>query len=343
MGTPTRTSALVAGGVLVTTLVVIVAVGVGSVAVSPVDTLRVLVDRLTPLDVLATDGASRIADSIIWNIRLPRVLVAAGAGAALGLAGVTLQGLYRNPAADPQLVGLSATGSIGVLIGLWLGWSIAGPIGGVIGGAIAGGLGSLAIRALAGATAGDPSRFVLTGVGFGVAVSALVAAAAVAIHDPRIPDVPFWFVGGLGAATWGTAGWVLGIALVSLVAVLPYATRLDMFSLGMASARHLGVDVDRVTVVTLGAIGICVGAAVGAAGVVAFVGLIAGHLAVRLFGSHHERSLIAAFVVGAIFLVAADAVGRVVGGRFEIPVGLVTALVGGPFLMWLIARPRGTS
>ena len=251
-----------------------------------------------------------------------------------------LQGLFRNPVADPQLVGLSAIGSVGVLIGAWIGWTTWGPIAGVVGGAIAGALGAGFVRILARNSEGDPSRFILAGIGFGLALTAIVATLSVVLNDPRIPDVPFWFVGGLAGATWGAALWVTLFALTALVIVLPFAGRLDMLSLGVAPARHLGVDVGLVFAVTLAAVGLGVGASVGAAGVVAFVGLMAGHLARTLTGSRHAQSLVSAFFLGGILVVAADALGRVVGGRFEIPVGLVMAFVGGPYLVWLITTRR---
>jgi iron complex transport system permease protein len=324
------------GGLALSAIVAIAAVSVGTVTISPADTIRVLVDRLTPADI----DTSSIADPIIWNIRLPRVAAALGAGAALGLAGVVLQGLFRNPVADPQLVGLSAIGSVGVLIGAWIGWTAWGPVAAVVGGAVAGGLGSGFVRVLARNSEGDSSRFILAGIGFGLAVTAVVATLAVALNDPRIPDVEFWFVGGLGGSTWGTAVWVSVFAVSAIVVVAPFARRLDILSLGASPARHLGVDVDLVFIVALTAIGVGVGASVGAAGVVGFVGLMAGHIGRSLTGSQHVRSLVTAFFLGGILLVVADSLGRVIGGRFEIPVGLVMAFIGGPYLVWLITTGR---
>ena len=323
-------------GLSATIVIMLLAVSVGTVTISPIETARVLVDHLLPIDL----ETSPVAEPIVWNIRLPRVVAALGAGAALGVAGAALQGLFRNPVADPQLVGLSAIGSVGVLVGLWLGWSAWGSVAGVIGGAIVGGLGAGFVRILARNSEGDPSRFILAGIGFGLALSALVAAAAIAIHDPRVPDDSFWFVGSLAASTWGTALWVTALAVVALGVVSPFARRIDILSLGVATATHLGVDVRRVMAVTLAAIGLGVGGSVGAAGVVAFVGLIGGHMARTIAGEHHRHSLIAAFFVGGSFLVTADAIGRLIGGRFEVPVGLVTAAIGGPYLVWLIARRR---
>ncbi|MDJ0792589.1 MAG: iron ABC transporter permease [Acidimicrobiia bacterium] len=326
-------------GVVTTVVVAVIAVSVGTVAISPADSVRVLADRLLPLDV-ETDS---IADPIIWNIRFPRVVAALGVGASLGLAGAVLQGLFRNPVADPQLVGLSSIGSVGVLLGAWIGWDLWGPIAGVVGGAVVGALGAGFVRVLARNSEGDPSRFILAGIGFGVAVAAVVATASVALNDPRIPDIPFWFVGGLAASTWGTALWATLFAAAAFVVVYPFAGRLDILSLGTASARHLGVDVNLVFAVTLAAIGMATGASVGAAGVIGFVGLMAGHISRSLVGEHHDHSLVAAVFVGAILVVAADAFGRVVGGRFEIPVGLVMAFVGGPYLVWLITTRRAAA
>ena len=325
---------VVGAGILV--VVGLLAVTVGAVTVSPADTLRVLASHLLPGDI----ETSTVADPIIWNIRLPRVIAAMAAGAALGFAGALLQGVFRNPVADPQLVGLSSIASIGVLVGLWIGWSAFGPVAGVVGGALVGAIGSVVILLLARSTTGDPSRFILVGIGFGLAVSALVATASIAIHDPRIPDLPFWFVGSLSASTWGTALWASVFTLTGLFAVLPIARSVDVLSLGEASARHLGVDVARVMAIALVASGVAVGGAVGAAGVVAFVGLIAGHTARSIVGHHHRTALIAATFGGAVCLVAADALGRWIGGRFEVPVGLITAIVGGPYLIWLVTRRR---
>ncbi|MGI9528863.1 MAG: FecCD family ABC transporter permease [Acidimicrobiia bacterium] len=316
----------------------LIAVSVGTITISPLDTLNVLLDRTLPIDISTSD----IADPIIWNIRLPRVLAALGAGAALGVAGAVLQGLFRNPVADPYLVGLSSVASIGVLLGLWLAWTALGPVAGVFGGALVGAIGSGIVLILARNSEGDPSRFILVGVGFGLSVSAVVAATAIAIHDPRIPELSFWFVGSLAAATWGTALWASAFALVALAVVLPLAGRIDVMSLGRASATHLGIDVNRVAVIALAAVGLGVGAAVGAAGLVAFVGLIAGNSARSLVGPHHRRAIVAAAFAGAVLLVAADAIGRLIGGRFEVPVGLVTAAVGGPYLVWLVTRRKVT-
>lgn len=325
---------IAAFGFAISAVIVLGAVMVGTADVSVTDVIDTILGRTIP----DRSPTSAVADAIVWNIRLPRVIAALAAGAALGAGGVALQGTFRNSVADPQLVGLSSVGGVGVLTGLWLGWGVGGPVAGIVGGAVAGLAGSIVVRRLSRGSSGDPSRFILVGIGFGLFVSAIVASASVAIHDPRIPDVSFWFVGGLAATTWASAWWMVGFAVIAVGLLLPYAGDLDVMTLGTAAARHLGVRVGFVTAVVVASVGLAVGASVGAAGVVAFVGLIGGHLARAVVGHHHVRTIVAGAFLGGWFLVLCDAIGRVVGGRFEVPVGLITAIIGGPFLVVLILR-----
>lgn len=323
-----------AGGVLVGS--VLLALSIGSVSISPIDSLRVLLDHLTPFSV---DTDPR-ADAIVWNIRMPRIVVAACVGALLGVAATVLQGLTRNPLADPQLLGISAFGSVGALIGFWAGYATVGPEVAIAGGALTGTLGAVIVGRRQMRIGGTPSRLILVGLAIGLAVSALVAAASIAIHDPRIPDVTFWFFGGLAAATWTSAVWIAAVAVVVLIGAIPLASRLDMMALGPASARHAGLDVDKLVTAALLAVGFGVGATVGTAGVVAFVGLVAARFVVRSLGSFHRFTLPASAVTGAVVLVVADTLGRIAGRGFEVPVGLVTTVFGGIYLAWLVATSR---
>jgi iron complex transport system permease protein len=312
------------------------AVSVGSVSISPTESLAVVLNHLLPLDI----GSSVQADAIVWNIRMPRVIVAMLSGAMLGVAGAVLQGTLKNPIADPQLVGLSASASVGALLGFWLGYAAYGPAVAVIAGAGAGLVGAWIVQRLASKVGGEPTRFALVGIGAGLSLSALVAAASIAIHDPRVPGVAFWFFGGLGAATWPVAG-VLAVAVaVSVGGVVPFSGRLDVLSLGHQPAKHVGVNVKRVLGVGMTLIGLGVGASVGAAGVVGFVGLLGGRFALGLVGPHHRVAIPAAAFTGALFMTGADVIGRVGGRGFEVPVGLTTTVLGGAYLVWLIARKR---
>jgi iron complex transport system permease protein len=308
----------------------------GAVSIGIDDVAAVLVNHLTPFKI----EQSAPVDAIVWNIRMPRLILAASAGIALGVGGVTLQGTYRNPIADPQLVGLSSIASIGAITGFWLGYATVGPEIAIAAGAVAGVLGGLVVRHISGRAGGDAGRFILIGIALGLVVGAVVATASVAIHDPRIPDISFWFFGGLGAATWSTAAWVFLAAILALAALLPSSSRLDILSLGFVSARHVGLNVSSVLRTNAILVGGAVGATVGAIGVVGFVGLVAGRIAAKAVGPHHRHTIPMAATVGATFVVGSDLIGRVVGHGFEVPVGLITTAVGGVYLVYLILRNR---
>lgn len=308
----------------------------GTVWVNPIDALTIVFNNIVP----GSESESAQLDAIVWNIRMPRLIVAAMAGAALGVAGTILQGTFRNPIADAQLVGLSSIASVGALIGFWLGYASGGPQIAVAAGAGMGVVAALLVRWIAARSGPDPSRFILVGVGIGLAVGAVVATASIAIHDPRVPDVSFWFFGGLSTATWTVAAWVAVAAVISVVGVTPLARRLDIMSLGNEQARHVGVDVTRVVVMAMVFIGLGVGATVGAIGVVGFVGLVAGRIASDSVGPHHRVMIPVAAMSGAIFVVGADLIGRLVGRGFEVPVGLITTTIGGAFLVGMILRNK---
>ncbi|KAA3638449.1 MAG: iron ABC transporter permease [Armatimonadetes bacterium] len=330
------TTSIVLIGLLCVVFTVIVSVSVGSVSVSISDSFRVLASHLLPIDV----DVSPLADAIVWNIRMPRAIVALLTGAVLGVTGTVLQGSLKNPIADAQLVGLSSAAAVGALLGFWLGYASGGPTVAVAAGAVSGLLGALAVRWLAGKVGGEPSRFILVGIGAGLGLGALVATASIAIHDPRIPDVTFWFFGGLGAATWGVAGALAIAAMLTLGGIMPLARKLDVLSLGHEPARHVGVNVATTLAVVLALVGLGTGASVGAAGVVGFVGLVGGRVASRMVGPHHKHVIPASAFIGAVFVIGADVVGRIAGLGFEVPVGLITTVLGGAYLVWLIARNK---
>ncbi len=308
----------------------------GAVSIGIDDVAAVLVNHLSPFEF----EQSAAVDAIVWNIRMPRLILAASAGIALGVGGITLQGTYRNPIADPQLVGLSSISSIGAIAGFWLGYATVGPEMAIAAGVVAGVLGGFAVRHISDRAGGDAGRFILIGIAVGLVVGAVVATASVAIHDPRIPDISFWFFGGLGAATWTTAAWVFVAAIVAVAALLPFAGRLDMLSLGFVPARHVGLNVSSVLRTNAILVGGAVGATVGAVGVVGFVGLVAGRIAARTVGPHHRHTIPVAATVGATFVVGSDLIGRVAGHGFEVPVGLITTAIGGVYLVYLILRNR---
>ncbi len=308
----------------------VVSMGMGAVTIPFADVLGVLGDRFG-LPVAAPEFT---ADAVVWNIRLPRVLLGGAVGAGLAVTGAVLQGMYRNPLADPQLLAIGPGAALGGVLG-----SLAGQTQGAIGGGIAAGvLAALVMRRLGRTAALEPSRFILVGVALGAAVSAWVGFVVFSGDATRVPPIEFWLLGSLTGSTWralGTAVVVIGLGAVALLAA---ARPLDLLALGEAEARHLGVDVEMLTAALMLAVGAIVGAAVGAVGVIGFVGLLVPHVVRRLSGPAHRPMIVASCFGGALLVIAADLVARTVASPIEIPVGLVTAAIGGPFFIWLIRR-----
>jgi iron complex transport system permease protein len=281
-------------------------------------------------------GDAPATDAIVWGIRLPRTLLAAVAGGALAAGGVALQGLYRNPLADPHLLGIGPGAAIGAALGS-LG---AGVQGAIAGGAAAGVASALLARRVARRQAADPARFVLAGVALGAVLTAWAGFVVTGSDRTRVPPMEFWLLGSLSGSTWrafGAMAVIGGFALLGLYA----ATRtLDLLALGEAEAAHLGVDVDLSGSVISIAVGVMVGGAVGAAGVIGFVGLLVPTLVRPLVGPAHRDLLTSSVLGGGILLIGIDIVARTVFSPIEIPVGLLTTALGGPVFLWLLRRSK---
>lgn len=274
------------------------------------------------------------AESVVWGIRMPRLLLGVTVGATLALVGGVLQGLLRNELADPQLLGIGPGAGIGGAIG-----AVAGGVQGAIaGGVVAGVATAFAIRRMARRASVDPTRIILAGVALGATLSAFVGFVVFGADRARVPPIEFWLLGSLSGSTWRGLGTVIAYVVIAAMVLLASAKILDVFALGEADARHLGIDVDLVRTVLLITSGAAVGATVGAVGVVAFVGLLVPFVMRRLIGPQHRHILPAAMVAGAFFVVAADVAARMVIEPIEVPVGLVTAVVGGPIFIWLLTR-----
>ncbi len=308
----------------------VASLAMGAVVIPIGDVLDVLGGRLG-LPVAATDFTT---DAVVWNIRVPRVLLGATVGAGLAVTGAVLQGTFRNTLADPQLLAIGPGAALGGVLG-----SLAGQTRGAIAGGIAAGvLVALVVRRLGRTASLEPSRFILIGVALGAALSAWVGFVVFSGDSTRVPPIEFWLLGTISGATWRALGTAVVVVAIGLAGLLAASRTLDVLSLGESEARHLGVDVEFVTTILMMAVGAVVGATVGAVGVVGFVGLLVPHLVRRLTGPVHRHVLLGSVFGGALFVVAADLVARTAASPIEIPVGLVTAAVGGPFFIWLIHR-----
>ncbi len=307
------------------------ALSLGAVAVPSGEVLGVLAGKLG-LGLFADPSAR--AEAVVWGIRMPRMLLAFTVGAALALTGGVLQGLLRNNLADPHLLGIGPGAAIGAAIGS----SAGGVQGAIAGGVAAGVITAFAIRRLARRASIDPTRIILSGVALGAALSAWVGFVVFAADRAAVPPIEFWLLGSLAGSTWRAVGTVVVFVVIAAAVMLASARMLDLFRLGESDARHLGIDVDLVRTVILISVGAAVGATVGAAGVIAFVGLLVPFIVIRFTGPLHRHLLVASMAAGALFVAASDLLARLAIQPIEIPVGLVTAAVGGPVFLWLLSK-----
>jgi heme transport system permease protein len=305
----------------------------GAVSVPPLEALAVVARKA---GVSAFAAPVRQAEAVVWGIRMPRLLMCCVAGAGLATSGAVLQGLTRNEMADPQLLGIGPGAAIGAVIG-----SVSGGVQGAIaGGVVAGVLTGFVVRRIGRSIVEDRTKLILSGVALGAALGAWVGFLVFASDHTRVPPVEFWLLGSMTGSTWRAVATTAVLVAAGGVALLGAARSLDLISLGESEARHLGVDTDLVSTIVLVAVGVVVGATVGAVGVIAFVGLLVPFAVRRLIGPAHRGLVLVSSVGGAVFLVCADLVARLTLQPIEIPVGLVTSAVGGPLFLWLISRSR---
>jgi iron complex transport system permease protein len=284
-----------------------------------------------------SDDPERLTDDVLWAIRLPRVVAGLVVGGALAAAGVGLQGTFRNPLADPHLVGISPAAGLGAVTGIALTPAGSGPLPTMIGAAVGAVAMGFVIRAVARTTL-DPSRLILVGLALGLALLAVLGAVVLAWDSPRVPTFLFWVFGGLSGATWSAVLAALPVALIGFLMILRLGPALDVLALGADEARHVGVDVASVTTSALIGVGLLAGAAVGLGGVIGFIGLVAPLVLRSWVGPSHRTLAALSALGGAALLVAIDAVARTAAAPVEIPVGLLTAILGAPVLVWFLLR-----
>ncbi|TJZ92839.1 iron ABC transporter permease [Paracoccus gahaiensis] len=327
------------GTVLVAVLVMAIgmAVSVGAVAVPLSTVWGVVLDRLVPG--LVTPDWSTGQASIVWQIRLPRAILAGLVGAGLGLVGAALQAVTRNPLADPHLLGISSGGALGAIAallhtGMFLG-ALTVPLMS-FGGALLATVLVLGAARMAGA--GSADRLVLTGV----AVSFVLMACAnilIFLGDPRATHtVVFWMLGGLGLAQWSHLLWPLAVLVPCGLWLWAQAGRLNAMSLGDETAASLGLEVGRFRLTVFVAAALITGIMVAFSGLIGFVGLMMPHLVRLVLGGDNARVLPGSAFAGAVFLICADALARVAMAPEDIPIGVVTGLIGGVFFLWIMAR-----
>ncbi|OUE27581.1 FecCD family ABC transporter permease [Clavibacter michiganensis] len=330
---------LVPALVLAAPLVVALAMGIGSVTVSPLHVAQVVLHHALGTD---AGGIDPIDDQIVWEYRAPRVLLALVTGAALALAGTVLQTLIRNPLADPFVLGIASGASLGAVAALVVGASAAGFLAtlGVTGAAFAGAIATLALVLALGRRGGrvDPARLVLVGVSISSLLQALTSWLQLQASPDQIAGVLFWLLGSVSGATWASLALPAAALAIGLVGLLAGGRTLDALLLGDDRAASLGVDLSRSRTILFAVSALLTAAAVSVAGGVGFVGLIAPHLVRLVVGPAHRRLLPLAALVGGLFLVLADLAGRTLTAPRELPLSIVTALVGVPVFLTVLLR-----
>ncbi|MBM7785729.1 FecCD family ABC transporter permease [Tenggerimyces flavus] len=323
-------------GLVVLVLSVAASVRIGTTDVGFAELGRVLGTRLG----LAVEPLPRLVDSLLWDLRIPRVLMAALVGACLAMCGAALQAVTRNALADPYLLGISSGASTGAVVVVVLGIG-AGSVG-VTGGAFVGAGVSFALLMFLLRRSGlDSARIVLTGVVVGQLFAAITSLVLMASGDADTTRaITYWLLGSMASARWDGVLVCAVACVVGLVVLWLYAIALDGFSFGADTAASLGINVRATRIVLLVVTALLTAVAVATVGAIGFVGLIVPHAVRFLAGPLHRVLIPLSALVGAIFLVWTDAVARVAFAPQEIPVGVVTALLGVPLFL-LILRRRG--
>lgn len=327
-------------GALLTVLLcaMLAGVAVGSVAVSPQHVVTTVLHALFPGWVEPT-GPSYV-HSIVVDGRGPRVVRGAVTGAGLAVVGMTLQALVRNPLADPYLLGVSSGASVGAVAAIVSGVTVLGTVT-TPSAAFAGALASTVVVYSVARAGGQvtTTRLVLAGVAVAYVLSSTTSLMLMlAGNADRSREILTWLLGGLGGSDWESLPLPCVAVAAGLLVLLVQGRRLDLLFAGDDAARTMGLDVNRFRISMFVVTSLLTGVLVAVSGPIGFIGLMMPHGVRLLVGSNHRRALPAAALGGAAFLVLADIAARTVASPQEVPVGIVTALCGGPFFLWLIRR-----
>ena len=332
------TAWLLTVGLVVALLVLVpVAAGLGAYPIPTGDVLSSVQHRLG----LGGGALDRVPESVLWNVRFPRIALALLVGASLGCAGALMQGVFGNPLAEPGVIGVSSGAAVGAVAVIALGLDFLGTwtVSAV---AFVTGLGTVLLVYAMSRSGGrtEVVTLILTGIAVNAFAGALIGLFLFFADTAAVNQITFWQLGSPSQATWPKVLAVLPCAVVGLTLAPRYAGRLDLLALGERPARHLGVDVERLRVVLVLVIALLTAAAVSVSGIISFVGLVVPHLLRMAAGPGHRFLIPASALLGALVLLGADLTARTVAAPAELPLGVLTALIGSPFFFWLLRRTR---
>jgi iron complex transport system permease protein len=319
----------------------LISLGAGPVRYSIAEILSVIGSRFNPPD--DAGSVSKAAAIIIWDLRLSRSILAAVVGAALAMSGAAFQGLFRNPLADPFIIGASSGAALGAALAIAL--KVVIPVAGLSSVPAAAFVGSLLsvmlVYGLSSAgTASPPTVSLLLA---GTALSSLLSSMVsfiMAIRDDDLHQIFFWLLGGFGGSNWDHLISILPYVVPGAAILFLLSRPLDVLAFGEDSAKTMGVSINLTRLLTVGAASLTTAAAVAVSGIIGFVGLLAPHAARLIFGPSHRTLMPASALIGAILLVLADMFARTVLAPVELPVGILTSMLGAPFFLFLLRTRR---
>ena len=340
-------SALAIGiAVLALGAICFVTIHVGAIPIPPGAATHLIAQQL---DLAPVDEGMQVLRTILIDIRLPRVVLGILTGAGLAVAGVTLQGLFRNPLADPGLVGVSTGAATAAAAFIVLGWPLidhlsapllrhAMPIA-----AFAGGLATTiliyAIATREGRT--DVATLLLAGVAINAMAAACIGLLIFLSSEDELRDLNFWMLGSLNGVTWERLLVIGPLVLAAILALMRFGKHLNALLLGETEARHLGFDVERAKRWMITLVALTVGSIVAMTGAIGFVGLVVPHLVRLMMGADHRALYPLSALLGACLVLLADLFARTIVVPAELPIGIVTSFLGGPFFLWLLLRQKG--
>lgn len=328
------------GLIVVLVVAALFSIASGASGVSPIAVIQ---------DYVSGRGIALRDQVVLFDIRLPRLVMGALVGAALAVCGVLMQGLFRNPLADPGIVGVSAGAGLGAVMAFVLGGMLPTAISAVVGSylvPVAAFVGAWATVILLYNVASRGGRtsvamLLLAGLALGALSGALTGVLVYMADDRQLRDLTFWSMGSLAGAGWSH----IAVACVLIVPVLVFAPRLasglDALALGEVAAAHMGTDVERLKRHTVIAVSAAAGAAVALSGGIGFVGIVVPHVLRLLNGPGHRRLLPDAALLGAALLISADLIARQIVAPADLPIGIVTAILGAPVFLWILMHRRG--
>jgi iron complex transport system permease protein len=325
---------------LVLIIVAILASAIGSVDIPFLTTSSILLSRLPLVEITPTWTSA--LETIILEIRLPRIILAGLVGAALATAGATYQGLFRNPLADPYLIGVAQGAALGAVIGFllpatWLGlgaWIV--PLFAFVGALLS----TTIVYSLARVGKTMPmTTLILAGVALGALLGSIVSYLIISSGE-KMHSIIFWLMGSFSLSQWTEVKLVLPYVAVGAVVIVLYGRLLNVMQLDEEQAQQLGVNVERLKLILLAMATLITAAAVSFVGTIGFVGIIVPHAVRLIWGPDHRFLLPLSVLTGAIFLILADLIARTVMAPTEIPIGVITAICGAPFFLYLLRRRK---